>query len=163
MIRGQIGFETNGGITGRLIADYSQSDASCCGAIEVLRSPVETAGLFGAVSLGARGGMTGQPVAIDGNDNDAAEAALSNLTGTANQLPENSSDQFGFVAEIDIPLSDNIDATYIGSYREFDSLAQYDSAFSGLALFNVLPVSPTNLDTMTHELRFQGDAMGRSS
>jgi iron complex outermembrane receptor protein len=160
MIRGQIGFETNGGITGRLIADYSQSDASCCGAIEVLRSPVETAGLFGAVGLGARGGMTGQPVAIDGNDNDAAEAALSNLTGTANQLPENSSDQFGFVAEIDIPLSDNIDATYIGSYREFDSLAQYDSAFSGLDLFNVLPVSPTNIDTMTHELRFQGDAMG---
>ncbi|WP_246255528.1 TonB-dependent receptor plug domain-containing protein [Parasphingorhabdus flavimaris] len=36
LLRGQLGFETPGGISGRLIADYSKSTASCCAAIEVL-------------------------------------------------------------------------------------------------------------------------------
>ena len=35
LIRGQLGFETEGGIKGRLIADYSKGTASCCAAIGV--------------------------------------------------------------------------------------------------------------------------------
>ena len=52
LVRGQLGFETEGGISGRLIADYSKSTAGCCAAVEVLQSPIETAGLFAAVGLG---------------------------------------------------------------------------------------------------------------
>ena len=51
LIRGQLGFESDSGIQARLIADYSKSTASCCAAIEVLQSGIETAGLFAAVGL----------------------------------------------------------------------------------------------------------------
>ena len=159
MLRGQIGFETDGGIIGRVMADYSNSDASCCGALEILRSPVESAGLFGLVGLGARGGMSGQLVATDGADNATAEEAVENLVATSHQVPDSHNDQFGFTVEVDVPLTGNVDATYVGSYRKYQSQEAYDSAFSGLDLFNVLPGSETNIDTMTHELRFQGTAM----
>ena len=42
LVRGQLGFETDSGISGRLIGDYAKSYAGCCAAIEVLQSPVET-------------------------------------------------------------------------------------------------------------------------
>jgi len=158
MLRGQIGFEADSGIRGRVIFDTTSSDASCCGAIEVFRSPVETAGLFGAVGLGPRGGMSGSIVATDPSDNATAEDAVENLVGTANQRPLNKTDQFGLTAEIEFPLGDAIDGTYIGSYREYENESGYDSAFSGLDLFNVVQGSPTNINTMTHELRFQGQA-----
>lgn len=156
MLRGQIGFETPKGITGRVIADYSQSDASCCGAIEVLRSGVETAGLFGAVGLGARGGMAGPIVAVDPTDNDTAEDALSELISTSNQVPENETDQWGITLEVEVPLTDNIDATYVGSYRDYENQNVYDSDFSGLDVFNVIAPSETTIQTTTHELRLQG-------
>jgi len=160
MLRGQIGFEADNGITGRVMADFSQNNASCCGAIEVLRSPVETGGLFAAVGLGARGGMSNPIVATDPTDNETAEDAVANLTATSNQLPQNESDQWGLTAEINFPVGDAVDGTYIGSYRQYDALNSYDSAFSGLDLFSVLPGSPTDIDTMTHELRFQGEGLG---
>lgn len=158
MLRGQIGFETERGIEGRVIADFSNSTSSCCGAIEVLRSPVESAGLFGLVGLGARGGMAAPIVAVDRNDNDTAEEALSNLIGTASRVPASESEQIGISTEVNIPLGDTLDATYIGSYREYEADESYDSGFSGLDLFNVLPGSELNINTMTHELRFQGEA-----
>jgi len=40
-----------------------------------------------------------------------------------------------------------------------EAFEEYDSAFSGLDLFNVLDGSELNINTMTHELRVQGDAM----
>ncbi len=159
LLRAQIGFEGDSGIRGRVIADYTSSDASCCGAIEILRSPVETAGLFGVVGLGARGGMSGPVVAVSPTDNATAEEAVENLIGTSNQVPQSSMDQWGIVAEVEIPISDAVDGTYIGSYRDYEANNSYDSAFSGLDLFNVLPGGSTNIDTMTHELRFNGTAM----
>ncbi len=159
LLRGQIGFEGDSGIRGRVIADYTSSDASCCGALEILRSPVETAGLFAAVGLGPRGGMSAPVVAVDPTDNATAEEAVENLIGTSNQVPQSSMDQWGIVAEVEIPVSDTIDGTYIGSYRDYEANNSYDSAFSGLDLFNVLPGGGTHIDTMTHELRFNGTAM----
>lgn len=161
MLRGQLGFES-GGLSGRLIADHSSSDAICCSAIELLQSPVETAGLFGVVGLGARGGMTGPIVATDPNDMRTAEAALATLHASSNQEPNPSSDQFGLTAELKYELTDNIDAHYVGSYREYEAAELYDSGFSGLNIFNVARNEAqgggTFIDTMTHELRLQGDA-----
>ena len=160
MLRGQVGFETDSGITGRAIVDYARSDASCCGAVEILRSGVETAGLFAAVGLGVRGGMAGPIVATGPLDSATAEDALSELTSTSNQISVNETKQWGLTAEVEFPLGDNIDGTYIGSYRDYDTENGYDSAFSGLRLFDVDVGSPTEINTMTHELRFQGTTMG---
>lgn len=158
LIRGQLGFETPGGISGRLIADYSKSTASCCAAIELLQSPVETAGVFGLVGLGARGGMAAPVVAVNRFDTTTAERALDNRIATSSQQSINSNDQWGVSAEVEIPVGDNADIIYIGSYREFRANESYDSAFSGLDVFNVLPGGGTAIDTMTHELRVQGEA-----
>jgi len=164
-LRGQIGFEGEENWKGRVIIDHSNSDSVCCSALEVLTSPVEAGGLFAAVGLGARGGMAAPNVASSASDFDGAQAAVDDRIATSSQVPNPSSKQTGITAEVEYALSDNIDAIYIGSYREYDATEVYDSAFSGLDLFNVgpgdggLPPGGTEIDTMTHELRFQGDAM----
>ncbi|MEH6717160.1 TonB-dependent receptor [Parasphingorhabdus flavimaris] len=160
LLRGQLGFETPGGISGRLIADYSKSTASCCAAIEVLQSPVETAGLFGAVGLGARGGMAAPDVAVNPFDTVTMQRALDNRIATSDQRADPSNDQWGVTGEIEFPIGDSADLIYIGSYREFRADESYDSDFSGLDVFNVLPGGGTAINTMTHELRLQGEAFG---
>ena len=164
-LRGQIGFEGEENWKGRIIVDHSNSDSVCCSALEVLRSPVEAGGVFGLVGLGARGGMAAPNVATSATDFDGAQAAVDDRIATSSQVPNPSSKQTGITAEVEYALSDSVDAIYIGSYREYEATEQYDSAFSGLDLFNVgpedggLPPGATEINTMTHELRFQGDAM----
>ncbi len=160
LIRGQLGFESDSGIQARLIADYSKSTASCCAAIEVLQSGIETAGLFAAVGLGPRGGMAGPDVALTPFDVTAAQRAVDNRIATSDQRADPSNDQWGITAEVEVPISDSADVIYIGSYREYRAEEAYDSDFSGLDVFNVLPGSDTAIDTMTHELRIQGEAFG---
>ncbi len=160
LLRGQLGFENDAGVQARLIVDYSKSTASCCAAIEVLQSGVETAGLFAAVGLGPRGGMSGTDVALSPNDTGAMQRALDNRTATSDQRADPSNDQWGITGEIEFPISDSADLIYIGSYREFRAEESYDSDFSGLDVFNVLPGGGTEIDTMTHELRLQGEALG---
>jgi len=160
LLRGQLGFENDSGIRGRLIADYSKSTASCCAAIEVQQSPVETFGLFGAVGLGARGGMSAPDVAVSPFDTAAMQRAVENRVATSDMRADPSNDQWGVTGEIEFPISDTADLIYIGSYREFRAEEAYDSDFSGLDVFNVLPGGGTAIDTMTHELRLQGEALG---
>ena len=158
LVRGQIGWETDSGFKGRIIGDYSKSKGDCCGAVELLASPVETNGLLARVGHGARGGM-GAPVrATDPFDVTTAQQATDNRIASADTLHLSNSDQWGLVAELEYPISDAIDLVYIGSYRQYDNSESYDSDFSGLEVFNVLPGSKTEIDTMTHELRLQGDA-----
>ncbi len=163
LLRGQLGWETEGGIRGRLIADYSESTAGVGAAVEVRQSPLETGGVFGLVGLGARGGMAGPDVAISVFDTVAAEKAVDNRIATANFAPITNVDQWGITGEIEVPVGDNADLIYIGSYREFSAFERYDSDFSGIDVFNV-DGNFTDIETMTHELRLQGDAFdGRLS
>ncbi len=157
MIRGQVGWETDGGISGRIIGDYSRSKAPFGAALEVLQSPVETGGLFGAVGLGARGGMAAPDVAVNPYDTVAAQAAVDNRIATANFEPVTDTDQWGITGEINFPLGDNADLIYIGSYRKYSAFEAYDSDFSGISVFDNTG-SDTDIKTMTHELRVQGDA-----
>lgn len=159
LVRGQIGWETDSGFRGRIIGDYSESDGTCCAAVEVRQAPLETAGLFPFFGLGARGGMSAPDVATNPNDVTAAQRAVDNRIATASRLHPSHTEQWGVVADIQYPLSDTVDLFYIGSYREYDNQESYDSTFSGLDLFNVLPGGGTSIDTMTHELRVQGDAL----
>ena len=158
LIRGQIGWETDSGLRGRIVGDYSKSTGVCCSAVELLQSPVETFGLFAAVGLGARGGMSGPDVALDPFDTNAAQRATDNQIASINTPHLNSTDQWGVTAEVEYPLSDFIDMIYIGSYRSYESGESYDSDFSAIDVFDVAPGGGTEIDTMTHELRFQGDA-----
>jgi len=158
-LRGQIGFEGEENWKGRIVVDHASSENVCCSAIEILRSPVEAGGVFGLVGLGARGGMSAPNVGTSATDFDGVDAALEDLTASSVSVPDPSSNQTGIVAELEYAVNDNIDAIYIGSYRDYEAEETYDSAFSGLDLFNVLPGSILDITTETHELRFQGDAM----
>jgi len=163
ILRGQIGFEGDSGIKGRVIVDYSESDSVCCAAVEVLQSALETAGVFSLVGLGGATGQAAPLVATDINDNATAEAAVDNRIATASFRPNPSNNQTGIVAEVEFPISDNADLIYIGSYREYEATENYDTDFTGLDVFDVTP-SDTNINTLTQELRLQGDAFdGRLS
>ncbi|WP_234026840.1 TonB-dependent receptor [Erythrobacter sp. HKB08] len=157
LVRGQLGYESEGGIQVRLIGDYSESNAPFGAALEVLQSPIESAGLFAAVGLGARGGMAGPVVATNRFDQGAAEAAADSRIASANFAPITEVEQWGITGEIQVPIGDAADLIYIGSYREFDSFEAYDSDFSGIDVFNVTG-NVTAIETMTHELRIQGEA-----
>ena len=76
-----------------------------------------------------------------------------------NRLPLASVEQWGVTGEIEFPIGDNADLIYIGSYRDFSSTESYDTDFSGLDFFDVDNLD-TDITTMTHELRLQGEAMG---
>lgn len=156
LVRGQLGFETDSGIKGRLIADHSKSTSGCCAAIEVLQSPLETSGLLAAVGLGPRGGMAAPDVAVNPFDTTTAGIAADNLISTASFAPRTRFDQWGVTGEIEVSLGDDTNLIYIGSYREYDATESYDNDFSDLDLFNVTN-NRTAIETMTHEIRVQGD------
>ena len=90
-------------------------------------------------------------------DTTNAQVAVDNRIATANFAPQTKFDQWGVTGEIEVPLGDVADLIYIGSYREYDAVEAYDSDFSALDVFNVTD-NQTSIETMTHELRVQGEA-----
>jgi len=158
LLRGQLGFELDNGLKGRIIVDAQESEAAVGAALEVQQADIETGGLFAAVGLGQRGGMVGPEVAIGADDDAGAQGAVDRLVGAANFAPDPFMEQQGITAEIEYELGDFADLIYIGSYRNYDATENYDSDFSALDVFNVID-SPVSIDTMTHELRMQGSAM----
>lgn len=157
LIRGQLGFETDGGIRGRVIADYSKSNSSCCGAVEIFQAPAVTGGAYAAVGLPANGGNGQSFVSTNPFGNSEFEQATNNRQVSANFAPEADVDNYGVTGEIEIPFGDNVDLIAIGSYRKFESFERYDSDFTNLDIFNVDPLL-TDIETITAELRLQGDA-----
>jgi len=163
VLRGQIGFEDDSGVKGRVIIDYSEADSVCCAAVELLRAPNEINGVFGTTAIGARGGNSAPLFNDDPLGNSAAEDILDDRVANVSFRPNPSTDQIGIVAEVEIPLSENADLIYIGSYRDYEAIENYDSDFSGLSVFDV-EQSETNINTLTQEIRLQGDAVdGRLS
>jgi len=159
LVRGQLGWDTESGLRGRIIADYSKSTSSCCGAIELYQSPLVTGGAFAAVGAGANGG-NGQPsVSTAPRDQGAFERALDNRVVSANRVPVADIENYGVTGELEFPLSDNADLIFIGSYRKYESFENYDSDFTGLDIFNVDALN-LEIDNWTAELRLQGESMG---
>ncbi|MFM7349470.1 MAG: TonB-dependent receptor [Erythrobacter sp.] len=159
LVRGQIGWDTESGIRGRIIGDYSRSKSSCCGAIELYQSPLVTAGLYQAVGLGANGG-NGQPFTSTGNRDQAGfERAMDNRVVSANRLPAANVKNYGITGELEVPVSDNANLIFIGSWRKYKSFEAYDSDFTAADLFNVNRLA-LDLETWTAELRLQGETMG---
>jgi outer membrane receptor protein involved in Fe transport len=159
LVRGQLGWDTDSGLRGRIIADYSKSLSSCCGAIELYQSPLVTAGAFAAVGLGANGG-NGQPsVSLTPRDQGAFEQALDNRVVSANFAPRANVKNYGITGELEFPVSDNADLIFIGSWRQYKSFENYDSDFTALDIFNVDALN-LDLETWTAELRLQGEGDG---
>ncbi len=159
LVRGQLGWDTDSGLRGRLIADYSKSQSSCCGAVELYQSPLVTGGAYAAVGLGLNGG-NGQPsVSTRERDQGAFEQAMDNRVVSANFAPIADIENYGVTGELEFPVSENADVIFIGSYRKYASFENYDSDFSGLDIFNV-PALNLEIDNWTAELRFQGEGMG---
>jgi outer membrane receptor protein involved in Fe transport len=159
LVRGQLGWDTDSGLRGRIIADYSKSKSSCCGAIELYQSPLVTGGAYAAVGLGANGGNGQSIVSTTARDQATFERAMDDRTVSANYAPIADVDNYGVTGEIEFPVSDNADLIFIGSYRKYESLENYDSDFSGLDIFTV-PALDLEIDTWTAELRLQGEGMG---
>jgi outer membrane receptor protein involved in Fe transport len=159
LVRGQIGWDTDSGLRGRIIADYSKSKSSCCGAVELYESPLVTAGAYAAVGLGANGG-NGQPtVSTNPFGQSDFEEAMDNRIVSANFAPVADIDNYGITGEIEFPLSDSADLIFIGSWRKYESFENYDSDFTGLDIFNVDALN-LDLETWTAELRLQGETFG---
>ena len=158
LVRGQIGWDTESGLRGRIIADYSKSTSSCCGAIELYQTPLVGLGAFAAVGLGANGG-NGQPfTATAPNDQAGFERAMDNRIASANFAPVADIDNYGVTGELEFPISDSADLIFIGSYRKYKSFERYDSDFTGLDIFNVEALN-LEIDNWTAELRLQGETL----
>ena len=166
LVRAQLGFESDSGLAVRLIADYSEINANCCNAPELLKSPLETAGILGLGGLGATGGNFAPNGAVNIFDIAGGRRALNDRIASESYAAQNALDQWGITGEVKFPLGDSADVIYIGSYRQFNASTQTDSDFTTLDLFNVGDLTGTigglglNIDTMTHELRIQGEAFG---
>ena len=157
LVRGQLGYESEGGVKGRLIFDYTESENQCCAALEVLANTGFEAAVA-SVGGDARAGMATALPATTPFDVTGAQRAVDGLTATASRLPLSDADQWGVTAELEFPISDNADLIFIGSYRDFSSSENYDSSFSGLDVFDVDRLD-TDIETFTAELRLQGDAV----
>ena len=166
LVRAQLGFESDSGLAIRLIGDYSEINGNCCNAPELLKSPLETAGILGLGGLGATGGNFAPNGAANIFDIDGGRRALRDRIASGSYPAQNALNQWGITGELKFPLGDSADLIYIGSYRQFNASTQTDSDFTSLDLFNVGDLTGTinglglNIDTMTHELRVQGEAFG---
>ena len=156
LVRGQLGYESEGGIKGRLIFDYTESENQCCAAVELLSATLEPT--LEALGGGLRGGQGNVFATSNPNDQAGAEQVLDNLTAVSDRVPLANADQWGVLGELSFPLGDSTDLIFIGSYREFSSSENYDSDFTGLEVFDVDRLD-TNIETLTAELRLQGEAL----
>lgn len=161
LVRAQLGYESEGGVTGRLIFDYSESENQCCSPVEILQSPIESSGLFGLLTggLDPRGGNASPPGTANAFDVAGGQNALEQLTTTANRLPLVSVEQWGITGELEFPLGDTTDLVLIGSYRNFQNNESFDADFSGLDVFEV-DNTDLEYETFTAEVRIQGEAFG---
>ena len=154
MLRGQIYSEPSPDVSIRLLADYSKVDENCCDAVIVRET--ELAPFFAFHGL-PNSGVAANAVGFD---------ALDDLR-TNSQSFINLSEQWGVSGELKWDIG-GAQLTYIGSYRDFSSESTQESDFVSLNVFtagrngsNSLPGQPKNGDdiqTMTQELRLQGDA-----
>ncbi|MEM6857493.1 MAG: TonB-dependent receptor [Pseudomonadota bacterium] len=155
LLRGQIGWETDSGFRGRIIADYSKNQSSAGVATQVYETPISP--FYTAVGLPGNGGQPLGNFATTPFDQAGFDEAAQDRAVAATFAPMADVDNWGILGEFEHPLGDNADAIFIVSYRSFDAEEFYDSDFSAVDVFNVELL--TEIETFTAELRFQGEAL----
>jgi len=153
-LRGQALADFGGGGEVRLIVDYADGDDECCDAVWERDTAAAGFGLYG---LPANGGAPNVGAsALDSYD--------SNGQGNANPF-----EQYGASLTYEVDLGSAAEMTYIGSYRDYESVGSFrDDDYTTLDVFttgpsaqavatgNFDPDGGTQIVTQTHELRFQG-------
>ncbi len=152
-LRGEVNWAPTDNFEFRLLADYADADEACCHA-SIIADPLNGAGAFAGFGLDDSGG-----VLQFGPEN------LQSRNTNSNGRADNSNDQWGISGQVNWDLGP-VNLTYIGSYRDFESIGIRDSDFVGLDVFQAgeAPDAPGSAgegysenQTMTHELRLQGE------
>jgi len=141
-VRGQALLDS-GDVTLRLIADYSETNEACCGAVSVARGPLAPIIQGIAAAQGLVGLYTGDP-------SDRIQAMSPNRS-----YGERVKD-YGGSAELNWDLG-NITMTSITAYRQWRATRDQDIDFSGIDRAYRSGYK-TGLDDFTQEIRFQGSA-----
>lgn len=140
--RGQMLVDT-GSLTFRLIADYSETDEDCCGAVSVTRGP-----LFPAIAAIAGGqGLSGL---YTGDPSDRRMAISPNRS-----YRERVKD-WGVSGELNLDIGE-VKLTSITAFREWKAVRNQDIDFSGIDRA-YREGYRTDLRDFTQELRLQGSA-----
>ena len=157
-LRGQLYWEPSADFSVRLIADFSSADENCCAAVILRESELFTPAGLQANGLPADGGAPFiGPEFLETRQ----------TTSTSTSTFRNGYDYLGLSAEINWDFSDNASVTYIGSWRECDDFSEHSTDYVGLEVFSVGEgdsifdgggVNTGEIETWTHELRFQGEA-----
>jgi outer membrane receptor protein involved in Fe transport len=151
VIRGQLLWEPSPDISIRLIGDYAKANENCCDAVIVRETELQP--FFAFNGLANDGVVAFGPAALDNR-----------LTNSQQFL--NNTEQYGFSGELKWDLGP-AQMTYIGSFRHFEAESAQESDFVSLNLFSTgrgstaapgFPRTGGPIETMTHELRFQGSA-----
>ena len=151
IVRGQLLWEPSPEISLRLIGDYAEANENCCDAVIVRETELQPFFAFH--------GLANDGVLVSGQN--ALERRRTN-----SQQFNNDTQQYGFSGELKWDLG-LVQMTYIGSFRRFEASSDQESDFVSLNVFSAgagstaAPTTPSNggpIETMTHELRFQGSA-----
>lgn len=126
----------------RIIVDYADSNAQCCDAVVLTETSFLPFYEIAGVSV-PNGGVS-----------DFGPQALENITSNASQFT-NPTDQFGVSWQLNHSFN-NINLTYIGSYRDFNGFSRQDSDFTSAQVF--LAEVDTNIRNHTQEIRLQGNS-----
>ena len=167
MVRGQLLFEPNDALSFRLIADYSDRDESCCGAVYLDRA---TNPLIGNLNEPAIPFLVGGVTNPAGNniinvlrDLGQPAAGFSNPYSRTTYVSPNRSYR-GETQDMGISLEVNWDLgaanlTSITAYRDYESGQPGDIDYSAVdILFRDAPGVVREFQTFSQELRLQGTA-----
>jgi len=154
-VRGQALLDT-GGFTLRLIADYSQTDEACCGAVSVARGSLANAITAVAAPQGLVGLYTGPQLNVAPGYTVSTQPeqriqAISPNRGYGEQVKD-----YGGSAEINWDLG-GVNLTSITAYRQWRATRAQDIDFSGIDRA-YRDGYRTELNDFTQEVRFQGSA-----
>lgn len=157
-VRGQA-LVDSGDFTLRLIADYSETDEACCGAISVARgslagavnnvaTPQGLVGLYAGPAVTIP--YTGGSISISTRPEDRTQAV------SPNRFYGEQVKDYGGSAEINWDLG-NVNLTSITAYRQWRATRAQDIDFSGIDRA-YRDGYKTGLNDFTQEIRFQGSA-----
>lgn len=151
IVRGQLLWEPSSDVSIRLIGDYAKANENCCDAVILRETELQPFFAFH--------GLANDGVVAEG------QTALEQRRTNSQQF-NNDTEQYGVSGELKWDLGP-AEMTYIGSYRRFEAASDQESDFVSLNVFSAgagstaAPTTPSNggpIETMTHELRFQGSA-----
>ncbi len=152
-IRGQLLWEPTDAVSVRIIGDYAESDENCCAPVILGETPLVVPGLVPGLTVSAYDfvgvGQTGGVFA-------SGPAALEDRMTNTGPIP-NPIEQWGISGEIIWDL-EFAELTYIPAYRDYSGFSTQDPDFTALDVISV--GQALDIETMTHELRLQGSALG---